>query len=186
MNKPIALKASQILLEPIQANEAQNGSMFLDISNGMNAFKDLQGNIVHISQTTAESLFIKKMILAEDMQTANRPISIMPNGKICYASTDATDAQSTVGYNKEVGLAGDGISVLLIGPNIANALYGKNFAPGKTIYLSESSGYTDDITQFTGDNDSIIKVGYSSCAAGTFGEVATDLISSVEVISSLS
>lgn len=126
------------------------------------------------------------MILAEDMQVLNRPVAIMLDGKICYASTDASDAQIAVGYNTEIGLAGAQVSVLLIGPNIANALYGKNFSPGKTIYLSESNGYTDDITQFTGDNDSIIKVGYSSCSAGTSGDTATDLISSVEVISSFS
>jgi hypothetical protein len=56
-------------------------------------------------------------------------------------------------------------------------LVGLGFAPGDEIFVGETTGgYVNDIAPFTGNNDSIIKIGVADCAAGTASSVATDLI----------
>jgi hypothetical protein len=78
---------------------------------------------------------------------------------------------------------GDIKIVQLVGQNVAGALTtSSGFAPGDELYLNEGGGYTNDPGTFTGENDSIIKIGIADCAEGAASETVTDLILFPQVI----
>lgn len=178
----IYMKAKAIILEPVNSSEVPNGAIFLDASNSNAAtIKSVAGDAKTISEM-GSAIFFKQMV-AGGAFPAKTPISKRPDGKIIAADSDATDAQTVIGYSMEVA-SGDGvlINVLLIGANLVGAITGLGFAPGDDVFLSETSGYTNDPGSFTGDNDSIIKVGIADCAAGIASATAVDLVARMEVV----
>lgn len=124
-----------------------------------------------------------KTMIAFGAVSAGKPASKMSNGKATLSDSDGVDDQTFVGIFLTSGADGAAVSVQLVGANIAGALTGLGFTSGSDIYMSETAGgYTDDISTFTGNNDSILRIGIADCAAGAASAVATDLIMFPEVI----
>lgn len=114
--------------------------------------------------------------------SAGTPISKLSNGKIVPADSDAANGQKFCGITKEsIPTSGTGL-VFLPGPNIVGAVSGLGFAPGDKVYLGEDGGYVNSVTGFSGDNDSIWKIGMADCAEGSASTQASDLILMTELL----
>jgi len=113
---------------------------------------------------------------------ANRLVSRLANGSLVIADSDSASGQQPFAVTQEEILDGASGEVLLMGPNAEGALTGLGFTTGDSIYLSEDASFTNDANSFTGEDDSIIKVGIADCASGIASGVATDLILLREVI----
>jgi hypothetical protein len=113
---------------------------------------------------------------------AYTPVSKKIDGTIVHADSDATDGQRFIGITGEEILSGATGTVKLVGQNLAGAISGLGYSVGDDVYLSESGGYTNDPNSFTGDNDSIIRVGIADCSEGSASSTATDLIMFSEVL----
>lgn len=178
----IGIKVDFVQLSPIAPANVPNGSLFMDSTNAdTSTVKETNSAITPIG-ATGSNIFIKEM-QADGAILLHRPVSKKSNGRIVQADSDGINAQTFVGYALAAATgAGDQISVLCAGANLAGALTGLGFTPGDEIFLSETSSYTNDPASFTGGNDSIIRVGIADCAGGVASAVATDLIVFAEVI----
>ena len=183
MSGEVGFKMNFVVLQPTNPSAVPNGSVFIDSTNADTASVKGTGGIVDpIGVTGGTSLFIKQMQAASAI-TLNHPVSKKPNGKIEEADSDAPEGQNIIGFALSAAAAdGDLINVLCVGANITNGIFGLGFTPGDEIFLGESGGYTDDVTTFTGNDDSIIKVGIADCATGAASATATDLIIFPEVV----
>lgn len=178
----VGFKANFIVLTPSLPSAIPNGAVFIDSTNADAMSVKGTGGAVSPIGSTGSNIFIKQMQAAGVIAT-NMPVSKRPDGKIEQADSDAATGQEVVGFALAAA-AGNGslINVLCVGANIAGALTGLGFTPGQEVYLSENSGYTNDPNSFTGNNDSIIRLGVADCAAGAASTVVTDLIVFTEVI----
>lgn len=176
-------KATAVVLVPITPAQAPNGSVFLDSTNA-NALttKSPGGVLTPNLGGTPENIFIKQME-ASGAISAKVPVAKLPTGKIVAADSDAAGGQEVIGFALSATLAdGDLVMVVLVGANLEGALTGLGYAPGDEIFLSETGGYTNDPNSFTGNDDSIIRVGIADCAAGVASATVVDLIAFAEVI----
>jgi hypothetical protein len=179
----VGVKVNFFVMTPMTPGTAPNGSIFLDSTNG-NALtiKNTNGVIEEVTSSSSTNLFIKQMVASGPI-AIKKPVSKRSDGKIQQADSDAAQGQAFVGVSLDSAAAdGDVIQVLLVGANIENAISGLGFTPGSEVYLSETGGYTDDPDAFTGDDDSIIKVGIADCAGGIASPTAVDLIIFPEVV----
>ena len=112
----------------------------------------------------------------------NTPVSKKTDGTIVPADSDAADGQVFIGITSEEIASGSQGIVKLVGQNITGALTGLGFAVGDDVYLAETGGYTNDPNSFTGDDDSIIRIGVADCSEGTASSTANDLIMFPEVL----
>jgi hypothetical protein len=180
----IGFKSRFLSIIPSAPATIPNNTVFIDSSNGNQAsFKDQSGNVTVIGAVSASNIFIKEM-QAEVAMSVNTPIAKKSNGKIVPADTDESDeTQRYVGITLTAAVNPDDlVQVLLVGANIANAVDGLGFTVGREVYLDEGGGFTDDVTVFTGDDDSIIRVGIADCAAGLASSIAKDLIAFTEIV----
>lgn len=178
------VRAPYVFLDPVAPAGVPNGALFLDSTNGNTpTVKGTGGNVDPISPVATSNILIKQMQAAGAI-ALNRPVSKRADGKIEFADSDSISGQNVVGFAQQVATAdGDLINVLCVGANIVGAITGLGFTPGQEIYLSEDGlGYSNDPGSFTGNNDSIIKVGIADCAAGTASATASDLILFPEVV----
>lgn len=178
-----SFKAKVVILEPIDPSQAPNGSVFLDSTNSdALTTKTTGGSTSIIGAASGDTLFKKDMVAGAAF-AAKVPLSKRADGKVVAADSDSGTGQALIGYSL-ASSAGDGsiVQVLTVGANIAGALTGLGYTSGEEVYLSETGGYTNDPNSFTGNNDSIIKVGIADCAAGIASGTATDLIVFAEVI----
>jgi len=178
----VKMKTTALILDPISPAQAPAGSIYLDQSAGNTlSTKSTGGSEEPIgSVPTSSNIFFKQMEAA-GVIAVNRPVAKLANGKIVQADSDGE--QNIIGYSLAAASAdGDLINVLTLGANLANAIQGLGFTPGEEIFLDESGGYTNDPDTFSGNDDSIIKVGVADCAAGVASGVATDLICFAEVV----
>lgn len=105
-----------------------------------------------------------------------KPVSKKPDGTIVLADSDGVNAQNFCGITQSsISPSVTGV-ILTPGQNIENAILGLGFAPGDTVFLNESGGYSNTTSGFTGGNDTIWKIGMADCAAGLASSVATDII----------
>lgn len=178
----VKMKATVLVLEPIAPGDAPPGSVYLDQTAGNSlSTKSTGGAEEPIGAVPTSSNIFFKQMEAADAIAINRPVAKLSNGKIVQADSDGE--QNIIGYALAAASAdGDLINVLTLGANLANAVTGLGFAPGEEIFLDESGGYTNDPDTFSGNDDSIIKVGIADCAAGVASATATDLICFAEVI----
>lgn len=178
----IQIRVKALIMEPITAAEAPVGSLYLDADNSNAPTIKSSGGVPAPINSADTSMFLKQMQAGGPIP--NRvPVSKRPDGKIIEADSDAVNAQNFIGFSMQVASAnGDLINVLTVGANIENAILGLGFVPGDEIYLSENMGYTNDPASFTGNNDSIIKVGIADCSAGIASSTAKDLIAFSAVV----
>lgn len=175
-------KVEALVFEPIAAASAPNNSLFSDSANA-NLFtnKSAGGSPDPIGAST--SVLVKQMENQSGSTIASgRPVSKKANGTIVEGDSDAALAQQLIGITlQSIAHAALG-NVALLGQNVPGAVTGLGFAPGQDIYLSETGGYTNDPNSFTGNNDSIIRIGIADCPAGAASGTATDLVLFPEVI----
>lgn len=126
---------------------------------------------------------VKRMVAGEAFD-AGVPLSKRPDGRVVQADSDGTDRQNFCGTAKEASLGvDDEVKVTLIGPNVAGALSSYSFTPGEEIFMGESPGvYVNTVAAFSGENDSIFRLGIADCSEGVASGTATDLILFPEVI----
>jgi hypothetical protein len=172
-------------MDPANPGDVPANSLFFDAaSSGILSQKNASNLSNQIAQATSNDLMIKVMQnLSGVTIPAGKPISKAADGSILASDSDGSTASQTY-----CGITLDSINngstgrVLLVGPNVPNVITGLNYTPGQDIFLSESGGYTNNAGSFTGNNDSIIKVGIADCAAGNASSTATDLIMFPDVL----
>ena len=178
----IGFKSKFISMIPSTPASVPNSTIFIDSLNSNQAsFKDGTGNVGVIGAVSASNIFIKQMQSSEII-AINQPVAKLSNGKIVKADADAANGQVYIGITMASVIADDLVSVLLVGANITGALTGLGFTPGQEIFLGENGGFTNDVSGFTGGDDSIIRVGIADCASGAASGTATDLIAFTEVV----
>jgi len=178
-------KAEVLIMEPTAPGNAPANSVFLDSanSNALSTKTSADAN-VQVGAASSSDIMIKNMQnLSGSAIPAGKPVSKRADGSIIAADSDAVDGQRYIGITLDAINNNATGRVLLVGPNVANAVQGLGFTPGQDIYISEAGGgYTNNAGSFTGNNDSIIKVGIADCAAGVANGIATDLIMFSEVV----
>jgi len=175
-------KLKFIQMEPVNPLEVPNGSLFIDETN-LNAitYKNPSGSSSSLTETTAESLLIKQMQSGAVSIPKNAPLAKLSNGKVVQAQSDGD--QAFIGFSlQSVSGVDQLLNVLLVGANIEGAVSGLGFIPGQDVLLGESGEYVNSVSGFTGNDDSIIKIGIADCAAGVASPVATDLVVFSDVI----
>lgn len=177
-----AIHCKYVSLLPATPAEVPNGSMFLDSTNGNSMSVKTEGGVTESVNSAATIFFIKNMIAGAAI-TSGQPLSKRPDGKVIEADSDGVNAQTFIGFSQEtVASDGDSLNVLLAGPNLSGVLSGLGMTSGQIVYLSESGGYTNDGNSFTGDNDTITKLGIADSGAGVANATAVDLIAITEVL----
>lgn len=182
-----SIKAQYVVLVPVAESSVPAGSVFLDSSNSNQmTFKGTNSvsEPVDTGGGGGTNYFIKSMVASGPI-AVRRPLNKLSNGKVSDAdASDLDNAQNICGYSLNPSASdGDLISVLCVGPNLADALLGLNFTTGDEIYLSDTGGYTNDTSNLSAGMDSIIKLGIADCPSGTASSIATDLIGFSDVVS---
>lgn len=178
------MKVSALVFDPIPAASAPANSLYSDSGNaGTFTNKAPGGTPVPVGESVASALIKVMQNLSGATILAGKPVSKKSDGSIVAGDSDAADGQQLIGISLEEILDTETGNVALFGQNIPNAVSGLGFAPGDEVYLSETGGYTNDHGSFTGDNDSIFKIGIADCPAGNASGTATDLILFPEVLS---
>lgn len=147
-------------------------------------FKKIIVDEVDIKGVPGQTKNIKTMI-NNTLETilAGTPVSKSSTGSIVPSASDTLQGQRFIGITLDPISVGQQGRVHLVGSSIPNILSAYGFATGDEVFIDEYNGYTNDVSVFTGKNDSIIKVGVADCPEGSASAVATDLIMFVEVIS---
>lgn len=189
---PIA--ANQIEQKPL-SQDAQVGDPALnpgegifyakDVSGSIEAFfKNGAGQVIQLTESgqlkgLASLVGFEKLFqnLSGVAIPANKPVSIIADGSIVASDSDAPGASKVVGFTKaSINHNASGL-VTLFGRNLAGVLTGLGFAPGEFVFMDETAGgMTNSIAGFTGDDDTITKLGIAAMGEGLVGGAATDLI----------
>lgn len=179
----IGFKSRFLSIIPSTPASVPNNTVFIDSTNTNQAsFKDQSGNVAVIGAVSATNIFIKEMQASVPIPV-NTPVSKLSNGKIVPADSDAANGQNYVGITLNAALVADAlVQILLPGANVAGAIAGLGFLPGQEVFLAEGGGFTNDPSVFTGDDDSIIRVGIADCSSGVAAGVASDLIAFTEIV----
>ena len=178
------LRVDTLVLEPRLAAGVPNGVIFNDSVSGEITQKSTSGASSTVG--SSDSSFRKQMQSGFVGSIASgTTVSKRSDGKIVPADSDGAGTQQPIGIAIDTFSALDSLGiVLLIGPNAVGAITGLGFTPGSDIFIGETTGgYVDDVTPFTGGNDSIIRIGIADCSAGAASAAAIDLILSSEPIS---
>jgi hypothetical protein len=168
------IRANAIVLNPIADPEIPD-SMFVEATSGLLTTKKGTEPPAVIATNSAPNV---KSMQAFSPIRAGKPVSKMNTGFIVEADSDGTGTQQPIGFSLTAAAnANDLCVIILIGTNVAGILAGMGFLPGQEIFLGETSGaLTNDISTFSDNNDSLIKLGVADCAAGVASALATDLI----------
>lgn len=194
----MAISSKQISPEPIKQEalasdpsvDAGEGIFFSKLVSGVPEafFKNGSGQVTQLTlggELIGGSANFEKLMVNNSGSTivANKPVSITSTGSIVLGDSDVEEASRPIGFMKaSTNNAGTG-RVILFGRNIPGVLAGLGFAPGDDIFLSETAGVmTNNPADFTGDDDTIVRLGVAACADGATGALATDLILIREVL----
>jgi hypothetical protein len=136
------------------------------------------------SGSSSVDRFVKEMENGSGVTIpALTPISKLSDGTIVAGDSDSANGQNFIGFTLVEIADGARGNCLLSGPNVEGAVSGLGFAPGDEIFLYETTGQlTNNPDSFTGNDDSIIKLGIADCAGGVASSTANDLILHTEVI----
>jgi len=186
--------APQPHIEDVQASDpslsANQGVVYYKTVSGRRELfsKNDNGDVVQITSNGVVSGVIpgleKIMINNSGINIPiNKPVSIKPDGGIEMADSDAVNGQEPIGITLEaINDSFSGI-VALFGRNMPGALTGLGYTPGDDIFIDEiAGGYTNTTSGFTGDNDSVVRLGVAAVADGITNVNATDLIMIREVL----
>lgn len=183
MPRYAGIRTTFVQLDPTVQETTPTGALFVDSSNS-NQFttKPVDVNAPPATVATAVNYFLKGVISGA-AYGAQVPLSKLPNGKAVAADAD-TNASDHIGYSVDASTGADQAhSVILIGPNLPNALVGMGFTPGDIIYLDKVAGqYINDTSGF-GPSDNIVQLGIADCGDGLASATATDLISNNQPVS---
>ena len=182
-----SIKAQYVVLVPVAESAVPAGCLFLDSANANQMTVKGTDSIpatVNTGGGGGTNYFITSMIASGPI-AIRRPLNKRADGKVSDAvATNSDNRQNICGYSLTPSASdGDVISVLCVGPNLADALVGLGFATGDEIYLSDAGGYTNTTSGLSAGIDSIIKLGVADCASGTASATATDLIGFSDVVS---
>lgn len=182
-----AFKAKYVVLEPVLPASVPNGAYFLDSTNSNAPTIKSSTGVVGVVNSTASNTnpFIKTMESSYNgVILPNTPIAKLADGSIYPAESDVAENADTIGVTIDTfsGIGEQG-TVFLLGPSVANAIEGLGFTPGDVLYLSPTTGYTNDPTDLDPSINSIIKLGVADCSAGAKSATAKDIILFPEVIS---
>lgn len=180
----IGHKAKFVELVPANPSEVPANCLFVDSTNNNTPTYKNQFNLPAEIGTTVgtSSLFVKTME-AGGLFLINRPLSKKPDGTVVQLDSDDPGANNFCAYSlQEATFIGEQVSVLCLGANIVNAVSGMGFTAGDILYIGENGEYTNSVSGFTGNNDTIIKVGLADCPAGAASPEATDLIAIADII----
>lgn len=172
------IRTSALILEPVTSQTAPNTLWWNSTLDSLNS------NSTSGTPTPVVSVDMIKRMQCFAPIAKYKPVSKRSDGKIMTAESDAVGTQQFIGIAADNFVSANDLgNILLVGQNVAGALTGLGFVPGDEIYIGETTGgYVNDISGFTGNDDSLIKVGIADCAAGTASGTATDLILFAEVI----
>lgn len=181
---PIPMKATFIQMQPVAPSIVPENAVFVDSQNSNTLSNKNNTNItITVVQETANILF-KQMQAGEDLST-HWPLAKLNNGKVVRFDANDPDRKNFCGYAMADVLNNAGVSVFLVGANLAGAINGLGFTPGDEVYIDNNGSYTNDPSTIAIDQDSdIIKVGIADCAGGaTASSTAVDIITFPEIIS---
>lgn len=168
-------RTEAVIFEPVIPGTVPNNSIFADSSN-LDQFtnKNTIGTPLPVQDP---NVLFRKLMQSGGAIPPGKPVSKKPDGKIIVADSDAVAAQQVIGISIDDFPSNNSLGYIhLFAPNVAGVLTSLGFAPGDEIYLSEIGGYINNAASYTGDNDSIIKIGVADCPAGVASATATDLI----------
>jgi hypothetical protein len=175
------VRTDAVIFNPSVVSEMPNNSLFVDQTTGVLKTKNSTGIVTEL--TGSANIFAKEMQSAAAIRVG-KPVSKRPDGKIEEAESDSIHGQMPIGF-ATVAFSGPNEigTVFLIGPNLSGLVTGMGFAPGDEIYIGESSGgLTNDVSVFSGDDDSYVRLGIADCTAGVASATANDLILSMQII----
>lgn len=177
------IRTDGVILNPVAAAGLPNNSLFVDVADS-NKFKNKNDAGTSLPVESSLSLYSKTMQSGlVGVIPINTPVSKRADGKIVPADSDEADGQQPVGITMVAFPNVDALGAIhLFAPNVGGVIASMGFVPGEEIFLGETGGYTNNPNSFTGDNDSIIRIGLADCPAGIASPVATDLIISTQVI----
>jgi hypothetical protein len=185
------IRTDALVLVPVDPDDVPPNSIFSDATDG--------GTISSINASGVqepigswggggggESALFSKLMVASVAFSAGTPVSKRSDGRVEPVDRDAPNGQVPVGIATTASAAPDAIvSVFLTGPNLPGVLTGRGFAPGKEIYSANvPGGMVDSTIGFNFETDAVLRLGISDCGAGVASTEATDLIISMEIVSS--
>lgn len=180
MTRYAKLRSDAVIFNPIAATGLPTNAIFCDsASNGDFSINDAGGVPGPISGGSGGSSgpSTRRQQQCAAPIAALVPYSKLPDGRIVPADSDAANGQKLAGITIDAFVTANDLGyVNTIGIVIPNILAGLGFSPGDEIFLGENGGYTKNPGAFTGDNDSIIRIGIADCPAGVASSLATDLI----------
>jgi len=179
------IRGSALSLDPQTPGSVPAGSVYFDSSNA-NALsqKDTNNTPVPLASASSSDRMVKVMQnLSGATIPAGKPVSKKANGSIAQADADGpTGTQTYCGITLAAINHNSTGQILLVGPNVAGVINGLNYAPGQTVFLSETGGYANSTAGFVGNSDSIIQIGIADCPGGNATSVATDIIMFPDVV----
>jgi hypothetical protein len=182
-----ALRALYMVLDPVDPSQVPNGTLFLDSSNSNVLSQKSSTGVVSVigAGGGGSNPFLRQMVAGEAF-TANKPLAIRPDGKVVLADSDGTNRKIFIGHSMQTSL-GDGsvINVLCVTATLGGAISGLGFTSGQSIFMGETAGtYTNNVSTFSGSNDTYVKVGIALPPPGVAQAAATDLLIFTELIAS--
>lgn len=181
------LRTEGVILQPIPAGNAVPGELYRDQDNAdVLTDQNTGGGDTPVGAASSDSVMTKlKQNKSGVTILAGTPVALLANGGIIKADSDGVTSQVLIAISIDEILNDEEGRVALIGPNIRNAIQGLGFTPGQPVYLNQDGsnrGFTTNLGDLTGNDDSIIKIGYADCAPGAASATADDLIVAHEVI----
>ena len=184
----VGVRSDFVVLRPVNPADAPNSSIFMDSTNANQmSMKSTSGIVIPIGEVSSTNIFIKAK-KSGGIFPLNSPLCLKSDGKVYLADADNANSQQIIGHALTESIAtNQDVNVLLVGANLTGALTGLGFVTGQDIFMSETAAesgsiFTNDVSTFSGNNDSVIKVGVADCESGAASATAKDLIVLTDVV----
>lgn len=180
------LRTIGVILQPV-ATGTVAGELYRNSANA-DALTDKStgGSATQVGAASSDAIMVKTKQNTSGADIAvNTPVGLTGDGGIIKSDSDGLTSQVLIGIALDAIVDGAQGRVALIGPNARNAIQGLGFTPGAPIYLNQDGsnrGFTNNLNDLSGGDDSVIRIGYADCAPGAASGTADDLIMFAEVI----
>jgi len=181
------LRTIGVILEPVAPATTVSGEFYRDNANA-DALTDKStgGSNTQVGAASSDAIMVKTKQNTSGVNIAvNTPVGLTADGGIIKSDSDGPTSQVLIGITLDAINSGAQGRVALVGPNARNAIQGLGFTPGNSIYLNQDGsnrGFTNNLNDLSGGDDSVIRIGYADCAPGAANATADDLIMFAEVI----